>query len=317
MNTFLRRACTLAALALATSSLAAQAETDPRYGEDPRETADPRGEEDPRDQQPDPRDISPKFGEHVDALLDEDHDVPAARDIGLEGWSVEPIVGGLVDKWLAAATFPEGQLPTANQLAKAEDLRSRGAQLAWLADQSLRDTRFAHWVETVHGWSAAERRRYAEAEELRELGNKQLRDVTSALEALTTLTTFSQALAHYRALGDTRRIAEVHATMGDIHAENGHVPEAVDHLTRAEQLGREIKSVDTVEAALTSLELLMSRTENYDELLDILDRQVTFATERRDARTAQHTLARQLKLAFELDGQGARIVTLDPDAESP
>ena len=301
-----RRTLTLAALAAAlvfASTGHAQVETDPRYGEDPRDTPDPRDGEDPRDEAPDPREISPKFDEHIGTLLEGGHTYRAARDLALESWAVEPVVSKLVDRWLETLAVPEGQALTAGQIEKADDLRARGAQLAQLADQSLRDTRFMYWVETVHGWSAEDRAKYQEAEELRTLGETQLRSVASPNEALVTLTSFGQALARYRSLGDTRRIAELHATIGNIHAENGHVPEAADHLQRAEQMGREIKAATTIASTLKSYELLLANIGDYESLLDVLDRQIVFEVERGQGATAQRIFVKRMKLQGQIDGE--------------
>lgn len=266
--------------AVVSASSQAQVEFDPRAGLDPRGTDDPRLGEDPRDAAHDPREAPPELHLHVDTLLDEGQDARLARDLGEATWRVQPVVSQLVEQWIGSVDRPDGGEPPPGEVVKAAELRARGRHLAELADASLRDTRFVFWVDTIHAWGPAEFELLREANEQRKLGDAAVRGALFPGDDLAALTPYTRALELYRRLGDTLGAAEVHAAIGDVHAENARVAEAVDHLQRAEQLGHELKALGAVRPALTSLERLHRRRGDWASQAVVLRRQHALALER-------------------------------------
>lgn len=305
-------------LAASAGDALGQVTFDPRETDDPRDGPDPREGEDPRELAPDPRDPPPEFGDHVGALIEGDQDVRLARELGEAAWRVEPVVGTLVDRWIATVTLDDGETPTAGEVAKAAELRDQARRLAELADQSLRDTRFVYWVDTIFDWGPDELARYAEAEDHRRRGDAARREAETFGELLAALTPYQRALELYRTLGETRRVAAVHAQIGDVRAESAQVPEAVDHLLRAEQLGREIRALDTVRTALRSLETLRRRTRDFAAQRDALLRLADLSQQIGDPADAHRLRVLALQADIRSTGRAATIVTpLPPGALDP
>jgi hypothetical protein len=266
---------------------------DPRNVKDPRDITDPRDSTDPREIAVDP--LSEPPGPHLyDALYATGQDARLKQALGENGWDLIGYIQTQLDSWLAL--FPKEGDGGANDPAHATELADKGRKLAKLADESLLDSRFRNYVETVLGWSPEQRLAFREEQDLYKQGLAIAEAAREPSEAAAALTPLQQALERARKLGDGRTQSLALVAIGNLQAANRDEQAARVSMHEAMRVGRELRDLDAVWDALSVLYESAIRTLEWSEAEEALQEQYLIAQDMADQATAQRVLKQLVDL---------------------
>ena len=266
---------------------------DPRNVKDPRDISDPRDATDPREVAVDPLNEPP--GPHLyDALYATGQDARLKQALGENGWDLLGYIQTQLDAWLAL--FPKDGDGTAKDPARAAELEEKGRKLAKMADESLLDSRFRNYVETVLGWSPEQRQAFREEQDLYKQGLAIAEAARGPSEAAAALTPLQQALERARKLGDGRAQSQALVAIGNLQAANRDEQAARVSMHEAMRVGRELRDLDAVWGALSVLYESGIRTLEWNQAEEALQEQYLIAKDMADQVTAQRVLKQLVDL---------------------
>ncbi|HYN63698.1 MAG TPA: hypothetical protein VES36_03760, partial [Candidatus Limnocylindrales bacterium] len=180
-----------------------------------------------------------------------------------------------------------------DQLVAAEE---KGRKLARFADETLVDTRFQKYVDTVFGWSVEQQKQYREGQELYRQGVAIASAAREAREALAALTPLQKALKRARLLGDDRTQSLALLSIGNLQAANRDEQAARDTMHEVLRLGREVRDLDSIWNALSVLYESGIRTLEWNLAEESLQEQYLIARDAGDEQAGQRVLLQLVNL---------------------
>ena len=266
---------------------------DPRNVKDPRDIADPRDSTDPREVAADPL-IEPPGPHLYDALYATGQDARLKQALSENAWDLIGYIQTQLDSWLAL--FPKDGDGAAKDPARATELAEKGRKLAKLADESLLDSRFQNYVETVLAWNPDQRQAFREEQDLYKQGLAIAEAAREPSEAAAALTPLQQSLERARKLGDGRTQSLALVAIGNLQAVNRDEQAARVSMHEAMRVGRELRDLDAVWGALSVLYESAIRTLEWSEAEEALQEQYLIAQDMADQLTAQRVLKQLVDL---------------------